>query len=55
MKPFEDWVMQPITPAPEEESEPEEAEEEVECCCGRKYGAPNFEDRYYCGSQWCMP
>ena len=34
----------------------EEAEEEVECKCGRKSGPPNFDDdRYYCGSQWCMP
>ena len=29
--------------------------EEVWCGCGRKYGAPNFEDKFYCGSQWCQP
>lgn len=40
---------------PEADKE-EEAEEEVECGCGRKSGPPNFDDgRYYCGSQWCMP
>lgn len=29
--------------------------EEVECGCGREWGVPNYEERYYCGSQWCMP
>lgn len=28
--------------------------EEVMCGCG-KWGEPNYEDRYYCGSRWCMP
>lgn len=31
-----------------------EPPKEVECGCG-KWGEPNYEERYYCGSGWCCP